>query len=364
MTISTIVKELKRWAPKTYAEDFDNVGLIAGQVDWICSGVLITLDTLDGVVDEAIAKKCNLIVSFHPIVFSGLKKFTGTTYVEKALIKAIRNDIAIYAIHTALDNHREGVNFKIGAQLHLQNTEILLPKKNTIKKITTYVPEKHADILLGNLHRAGAGAIGNYDACSFTIVGEGRFRGNTTSNPKIGQPGEITAVNEKQIHVLYAAHLENEVLEALNTSHPYEEVAYEITTLENKNQTVGMGLVGELNNPMTEVEFFNYVKKNMQVSTIRHSKKLGRPIHKVAVLGGSGSFAIQAAKGAGVDAFLTADLKYHQFFEAEDQMILMDIGHYESEQFTKNLIFDFLTKKFPNFAIVLSNTNTNPVNYF
>lgn len=364
MTIKDIVNTLELWAPKAYAEDFDNVGLIAGNQDWSCTGVLITLDTLESIVDEAIEKKYNLIVSFHPIVFSGLKKFTGANYVEKALLKAIKNDIAIYAIHTALDNHDKGVNYQIGQQLKLHKTEILIPKYDTLKKLTTYVPVASASQLLEKLHGSGAGAIGKYDACSFSLSGEGRFRGNETSNPKIGKIGEITSVKEKQLHLLFPKHLEAKILKTLFEEHPYEEVAYEITSLNNKNQNIGMGLVGILPEPMEPIKFLEYLKKRMQVTDIRHSKFIDKKIERVAVLGGSGSFAINAAKSTGADVFITADIKYHQFFEAEDKIMLLDIGHYESEQFTKNLIYNFLRKKFPNFAIALSTINTNPINYF
>ena len=363
MIIKDIVKTLEEWAPKAYAEDFDNVGLLTGNPSWNCTGVLVTLDTLESVVEEAISKKCNLIVSFHPIVFSGLKKFTGANYVEKALIKAIKNDIAIYAIHTALDNHKEGVNAQIGQQLQLHTTEILIPQKATLKKLTTYVPTRDADALLEKLHQSGAGAIGKYDWCSFSLEGEGRFRGDETSNPSIGSPGEMSSVKEKQLQLLFPKHLENKILKTLFEAHPYEEVAYEMISLDNENKNIGMGLVGFLEQPMDEKVFLNHIKTSMQVSAIRHSTLLNKKIHKVAVLGGSGSFAIKAAKQIKADAFITADLKYHQFFEAEKQLLLLDIGHYESEQFTKNLIYNYLTKKIPNFAVVLSSINTNPINY-
>lgn len=364
MTIKDIVNTLEEWAPKAYAEDFDNVGLIAGNEAWNCSGVLITLDTLETVVDEAIEKQCNLIVSFHPIVFSGLKKFTGANYVEKALLKAIKNDIAIYAIHTALDNHKKGVNYQIGQQLKLHSTDILIPQKNTLKKLTTYVPNSNADALLEKLHQSGAGALGKYDSCSFTLTGEGRFRGDETSNPSIGEQGKLTAIEERQLHLLFPKHLESKILKTLFKEHPYEEVAYEITSLDNNNQNIGIGLVGYLPSPMEESAFLDYVKTSMKVTAIRHSNFIDKKIHKVAVLGGSGSFAINASKQIKADAFITADLKYHQFFEAESQLLFLDIGHYESEQFTKNLIYNFLTKKIPNFAFILSSINTNPINYY
>jgi len=364
MTLQKIIAVLEAWAPQAYAEDFDNVGLLTGDPNWDCTGILITLDTLEVVIDEAIAKKCNCIVSFHPIIFSGLKKFTGRTYVERTVTKAIENRIAIYAMHTALDNHSQGVNFQIGKQLGLSHTQLLIPKKNTLQKLTTYVPSENAKALLAALHDAGAGAIGKYEQCSFSVLGKGTFKGNSDSTPTIGMPLQKETVEEQQLHVIFPKHLESKILKTLFAVHPYEEVAYEITALENKRQDVGMGAIGKLPQPMEEKDFLAFVKKNMNTSTIRHSPLMGRKIESVAVLGVSGSFAIDAALAQGADAFITADLKYHQFFQAENKILLADIGHFESEQFTKNLMYEYLIEKLPNFAIALTETDTNPVNYF
>lgn len=364
MTIQNIIEILTQWAPLSYAEDFDNVGLLTGQKNQPCTGILVTLDTLEEVVDEAITKKCNLIVSFHPIVFKGLKKITTEDYVQRTVVKAIQNNIAIYALHTALDNHYEGVNAEIAAQLKLTNTSILLPKKGTLKKLNLYVPSTHKKEVLDALYSAGAGALGNYDQCSFVSEGWGSFRGNEKSQPSLGHPLKKTVVEEKQIQVIFQAHQEKQLIQNLKSAHPYETVAYEIYTTDNINPEIGMGMIGKLPNTMKARDFLLYVKKHMRCTVIRHSALQNRPIEKIAVLGGSGSFAITAAKKAKADALITADLKYHDFFQAENQLLLLDIGHYESEQFTKNLIYRYLTKKIPNFAIVLSNTKTNPVNYF
>lgn len=364
MTIQNLIEVLTQWAPLSYAEDFDNVGLLTGQADQPCTGVLVTLDTLEAVVDEAIEKKCNLIVSFHPIIFKGLKKITTEDYVQRTIVKAIQNNIAIYALHTALDNHREGVNAQIATQLKLNNTAILLPKKGTLKKLNVYVPSTHKKEVLDALYQGGAGALGNYDQCSFVSEGWGSFRGNEKSHPRLGKPLEKTVVEEKQIQIVFHAHQEKEVIQNLLTAHPYETVAYEIFTTDNLNPEIGMGMIGKLPKTMNESDFLTYVKKHMQCAVIRHTALLNRSIEKVAVLGGSGSFAIAAAKKAKADALITADLKYHDFFQAENQLLLLDIGHYESEQFNKKLIYRYLTKKLPNFAVVLANTETNPVNYF
>ncbi|SHG58958.1 Nif3-like dinuclear metal center hexameric protein [Winogradskyella jejuensis] len=363
MVVQDVINHLQDLAPLAYAEDFDNVGLLVGDKNQKITGVLVTLDTLEAVVDEAIENNCNLIVSFHPIIFKGLKKLTGKSYVERVVIKAIQNNIAIFAIHTALDNALQGVNSIICDQLELKNKQILIPQKGTIKKLTTYVPKANADALRQSLFQAGAGSIGNYDHCSFNANGIGTFKGNDDSNPVVGQPGQLQKEEETQLNITFHKHLESKVLKTLFQAHPYEEVAYEITTLDNTNQHIGMGMIGELKNPQPEKEFLGFVKKRMNASSVRHSQFLDKSVKKVAVLGGSGAFAIGAAKVAGADIFITADLKYHDFFTAEKDIVVADIGHYESEQFTKTFLVDYLSKKITNFAIILSNTNTNPVKY-
>ncbi len=363
MTIRDITNHLEELAPLTYAEDFDNVGLLIGDYSTKVTGVLVTLDTLESVVDEAITKKCNLIVSFHPIIFSGLKKLNGANYVERVVLKAIKNDIAIYAIHTALDNSFQGVSAKMAEVLGLTNTKVLLPKQGFIKKLTTYVPKKDAENVRTALFNAGAGAIGNYNNCSFNMEGVGTYKGNENSNPTIGKKGKLHTENETFISVVFETHLEKNMLSTLFKVHPYEEVAYDIVTTDNTHQHIGMGMLGELINPMIAPQFLSFVKEKFHLQCIRHSKLLDKTIKKVAVLGGSGSFAIEAAKSSGADIYISADFKYHEFYKAENQLILADIGHYESEQFTKNHLVDYLTNKFRNFAIILSEKNTNPINY-
>ena len=363
MIVQDVINHLEKLAPLAYAEDFDNVGLLVGNKDSKITGILVTLDTLETVVDEAIENHCNLIVSFHPILFKGIKKLTGKNYVERVVMKAIKHDIAIYAIHTALDNALQGVNDKICDQLELVNKRILIPQAETIKKLTTYVPKDEAKTLREALFNTGAGRIGNYNHCSFNVEGVGTFKGNEDSNPVVGEKGVTHEEAEVKITITFAKHLESKVLKTLFKTHSYEEIAYEITTIENKNQHIGMGMIGELKRAMDENSFLDYLKTKMETKCVRHSSLLGKPIKKVAVLGGSGSFAIQAAKASGADIFITADLKYHDFFTAENRIVLADIGHYESEQFTKNLLVAYLTKKNLNFAVVLSKTNTNPVKY-
>ncbi|WP_299128418.1 Nif3-like dinuclear metal center hexameric protein [uncultured Winogradskyella sp.] len=363
MTVQDVIDQLNELAPLAYAEDFDNVGLLVGDKKQTITGILVTLDTLEAVVDEAIEQGCNMIVSFHPIIFKGLKNLTGKTYVERVVIKAIQHNIAIFSIHTALDNAFKGVNSIICDQLNLENKKILIPQSGTIKKLQTYVPTNHAEALRQALFTAGAGNIGNYESCSFSSKGEGTYKGNEASNPTIGKKGVLHTEAETSVAVTFKKHLESKILKALFKAHPYEEVAYEITTLENTNQHIGMGMIGELKDAMDEKECLAFIKQKMNTDCIRHSKLRNKPIKTIAVLGGSGSFAIGAAKASKADLLVTADLKYHDFFSAEDSIVLADIGHYESEQFTKSFLTDYLSKKITSFAVVLSKTNTNPVKY-
>ncbi|OIQ27929.1 MAG: Nif3-like dinuclear metal center hexameric protein [Bacteroidetes bacterium MedPE-SWsnd-G2] len=363
MIVKDVINHLETLAPLNYAEDFDNVGLLVGDKSTKLKGVLVTLDTTEAVVDEAIENNCNLVVSFHPIIFKGLKRLNGSNYVERVAIKAIKHDIAIYSMHTALDNSHIGVSAIMANKLGLTNQNILLPKKSTILKLTTYAPINEAESIKNALFNAGAGTIGNYDNCSFATNGIGTFKANEAANPSIGEKGKRHSEEESKISVTFPKHLKSKVLSALFNAHSYEEVAYEIVSLENTNQNIGMGIVGVLPESADSTSFLQDLKLKFKTPAIRHSKLLDKPIKKVALLGGSGSFAIEAAINASADVYITADLKYHDFFRAENKIILADIGHYESEQYTKNYLADYLSKKITNFAIVLSMTNTNPVKY-
>ena len=363
MKIKEILLVLDEMAPLAYAEDFDNVGLLIGNSNAEATGILVCHDALENVIDEALNNKCNLVVCFHPIIFSGLKKITGDNYVERAVVKAIKNDIAIYAVHTALDNHKNGVNKIFSDALGLVNTKILIPKHNFIQKLITYTTPQNAETLRNALFDAGAGKIGNYENCSFNSKGIGTYMGNEDSNPEIGERFEFVENDEIKIEVTFEKHLQSKILKALFSNHVYEEVAYEMYDLQNAHQNIGLGMIGDLEKTMDEKTFLTFVKDKMLCGALRHSVFIGKKVQKVAVLGGSGSFAIKNAIQAKADVFLTADLKYHNFYEAENQLLLADIGHFESERFTKNYIVDFLKKKIPNFAIIFSEENTNPVKY-
>lgn len=363
MQIQGVIDLLEAWAPRKYAEDFDNTGLLVGNKATDLTGVLVTLDCLEEVVDEAIQKGCNLIVSFHPIIFKGLKRLTGESYVERAVLKAIKNDIAIYAIHTALDNSWEGVNHQILKTLGAQKERVLLPKAGTLKKLVTYAPLVEVADLLDALFAAGAGGVGDYSECSFTSEGTGSFKPGDNTNPTIGDKGARHYESEKRIELLVPLHCEKQVVSALLNTHSYDEVAYELVPIQNTDAQLGMGMIGEFDSAISESEFLNLLRSKMNGRGIRHSELLDRNIKRIAVLGGSGAFAIGAAKAAGVDAFVSADFKYHDFFAAEQRILLVDIGHYESEQYTKNLIVQHLSEKITNFAVLLSEINTNPIFY-
>ncbi|MBX2904972.1 MAG: Nif3-like dinuclear metal center hexameric protein [Taibaiella sp.] len=365
MTVKDIAATIEAFAPPAYQESYDNCGIQVGNPADEVTGVLITLDVTEAIVDEAIERGCNMIVAHHPLIFSGLKKIMGRTYVERVVRMAIKNDITIYAAHTNLDNVHNGVNAKIAEKLGLINTRVLAPKGDLLSKLFTYVPLADADKVRDALFAAGAGQISNYSECSFNMRGTGTFRPGENTNPTIGQTsGPRENVEEVKIEVLVNRHEQGRILAALRASHPYEEVAYEFVPLSNLATNVGSGMVGELPQPMKPEEMLAHIKASMKAECIRHTAPGIKRIEKVALCGGSGSFLLRDAIAAGADIFITADYKYHQFFDAEGKIIIADIGHYESEQFTSEIFADILRKKYPNFAVLLSNLSTNPVKYF
>lgn len=365
MKIADIIKVLEDTAPLTYQESYDNSGLQVGDRNGEVTGVLVTLDVTETILDEAANHGCNMVVAHHPVIFSGLKKLTGNGYVERIVYKAIKQDIAIYAIHTNLDNMRHGVNAAIANRLGLKDTTILSMKMDTLCKLHTYAPLQDADKVRDALFAAGAGSIGKYTECSFNITGTGTFKPDNDAAPVLGSAGGPREnVDEVKIEVLVPRHAERQILAALFAAHPYEEVAYELIALQNANQEIGAGMIGKLAQPMDGREFLNFLKTQMKTDYIRHTALLDKAIETVAVCGGSGSFLLKDAMRAGADVFVTADYKYHQFFDADGQIVIADIGHYESEQFTKELLTDILKEKFPNFAVLLSELSTNPVKYF
>ncbi len=365
MKIKDVTSYLEQLAPLSLQEGYDNSGLIVGNADTAITGILISLDCTEDVIDDAIRKGCNLVISHHPIVFKGLKRFNGSNYVERSVIKAIQNNIALYAIHTNLDNVTGGVNSKIAEKLGLESPAILSPKANVLRKLVAFVPRSHVEEVRTALFVAGAGRVGkNYDECSFNVAGYGSFRPLEGAVPSIGEVGVQERVEETRIEVIYQQSLERKILLALYESHPYEEVAYDIFNLQNNTQEIGAGIIGNLSEPLDEADFLAYLKDRLQLDMIRYTRFRGQKIGRVAVCGGSGNFLLETAKRSGADIFVTADYKYHEFFDAEGDIVIADIGHFESEQFTQELLYDIITKKFPNFATLITDIDTNPIKYY
>jgi len=365
MFIKDVTQALEEWAPKSLQESYDNSGLQVGEPGNTVSGILIALDVTVDVVRSAIAQNCNLIIAHHPLIFSGLKSITRKNSIEECIWMAIKNDISIYAIHTNLDNIFTGVNSKICEKLGLLDLQILEPKSNELSKLVTYVPVGQTEQILKAMWAAGAGNIGHYRECSFSAEGKGSFKPGEQTHPSIGQAGgERQTVAENRVEVLVENSKLYRVITELKNAHPYEEVAYDILPIKNEHNFVGAGMLGTLPEAFSQTEFLKLVKKQFQTQCIRYTTSDFESIHKVAVCGGSGSFLLSKAQSKGAHAFVTADFKYHQFFESESKIMITDIGHYESEQFTSELIHDYLTKKFTTFAILLYERSTNPIKYF
>ena len=364
MKIKNITSYIEQIAPLSYQESYDNSGLIVGDTNKEVTKVLLCLDSIEAIIDEAIEKKCELVIAHHPIVFSGLKKFNGKNYIERVVIKAIKHDIAIYACHTNLDNvFSNGVNQKIAQKIGLVNTKILAPKNGLLKKLATFVPEKNQEQVREAIFNAGAGHIGNYDQCSFNTEGTGTYRAQENANPYLGKIGEQHQEPEVKVEVIFPAYLESKILSALIKTHPYEEVAYDIIKLENSFNQIGSGIIGELKESVKSIDFLTSLKNTMNTNCVRYTNPHKTEVKTIAICGGAGSFLLNNAIGEQADVFITGDYKYHQFFDAENKIIIADIGHYESEQFTIDLFQEVLEKEFKTLKVVKTSLNTNPVNY-
>ncbi len=352
MKIKNIIHFLESVAPPAYQESYDNAGLIVGNPKQECTKVLLCLDSTEQVIDEAIEEGCQLVIAHHPIVFSGLKKITGKNYIERVIIKAIKNDIAIYAAHTNLDNVRHGVNQKICERLGLVNSRILAPKKQILNKISFLCPIAQVEIVRKALFDAGAGDLDTFSTSSFNMLGI------STAND-----GHTMPNGDFKVEMVFPAYQKNNILNTLMKVHPHETISYQIIQLENAYPNVGSGMIGDLEEPMAGSEFLVQLKEQMNAACIRHTRLLRKKVKRVAVCGGAGSFLLAHAIRQKADVFVTADYKYHQFFDAEDQLIIADIGHYESEQFTIELFYELITNKFSTFEVILTQNNTNPVKY-
>lgn len=363
MILKEITSLLEEIAPLALQEKYDNAGLILGHPDMDIQGALLCIDVTESVIQEAIIKNCNLIISHHPLIFNGLKKITGKNLVERSVILAIKNNIAIYASHTNLDNVSVGVNGKIADKLSLINREVLLKGSDLLVKLVTFAPKLHAPQIRNKLFAAGAGHIGNYDSCSFSSSGTGSFKANNEAHPYVGKLNEVHFEDEVKIEVILPNYITKQVIHALIESHPYEEPAYDLIPLSNQWNEIGAGLIGELTEEIDTIEFLTSLKSIFKVPVIKHTAIHKTKIKKVAVCGGSGSFLLKDAISTGADIFISGDFKYHEYFEAENNLIIADIGHYESEQFTKEIFYDIIRKKMPTFAVQISEINTNPINY-
>lgn len=363
MKIKEIVSALDRFAPLPLQDGFDNAGLQIGLTEAEATGALLCLDVTEAVLDEAIALGCNLVISHHPLIFKGYKSITGKDYVERCILKAIRNDMVLYAAHTNLDNAKGGVNYKIAEKIGLKHLQVLEPKRNSLLKLVTFVPTEQAERVRKALFAAGCGNIGGYDSCSYNLKGEGTFRAGENTHPFCGSIGELHREEEVRIETILPSYKKGEVVRALLSAHPYEEPAFDLYPLENEWIQAGAGIVGELETPETELEFLKRIKKIFEVECVKHNRLTGREIQKVALCGGAGAFLIPQAIRSGADIFITGEIKYHDYFGHEDEILLAEIGHYESEQYTKEIFYSIIRDLFPNFALHLSKINTNPIKY-
>jgi dinuclear metal center YbgI/SA1388 family protein len=363
MLLKDICQFLETAYPLQLQEEYDNAGLIYGHPNHEIRGALVSLDVTEEVVEEAISAQCNLIIAHHPIVFKGLKKLNSKNYVERVVERCIQHGIALYAIHTNLDNHDLGVNAKMAAKIGLENCRILRPMTGLLHKLEVYVPQSHFKIVDQAILQAGAGQIGAYKDCHFRTAGTGTFTPTEGANPYTGNSGLKEEVEEFKLEYVVEAHLLSPVLNAMMLAHPYEEVAYHVLHTQNKHQNRGAGMIGKLAVPMDTLEFLRKIKKTFDCGCIKHTAIVRNQIQTVALCGGAGSFLLPDAIGAKADVYISSDFKYHEFFNADRQLLIADIGHYESEQFTSELLAAQLTEKFPNFAVRLTKLNTNPVNY-
>ncbi|MFO7939672.1 MAG: Nif3-like dinuclear metal center hexameric protein [Bacteroidales bacterium] len=363
MQIKEIVRTIEQFAPPALQESYDNAGLIVGDAEKSVSSALITVDVTEDVVDEAIEKDAGLIISHHPVIFGGLKKLTGRTYVERIVLKAIKHDIALFSAHTNLDKTQGGVNFKIAEKLALQNVSILMPEENQLLKLVYFVPKAHVEKTRKAVFEAGAGSIGQYDECSYNLEGTGTFRAGDAANPFVGDKGVRHEEQEIRVETILPSYLKATILSALINAHPYEEVAYDLYPLENSYHLAGLGVIGDLSKPADELSFLTLLKERFQAKGIRYTALRNKPVKRVAICGGSGASFLSAAISQRADIYVSADFKYHQFFDADGKIVIADVGHYETEQVTKELFYDLLSKKFPKFALYLSERNSNPINY-
>ena len=364
MKVNEILNCITEVAPLQWQESYDNAGLQVGDLNAEAHKALVCLDITEEIVDEAIMKECDLIVSHHPLIFRGLKHLTPQSYIERAVMKAIKHDIAMISMHTNLDNSFLGVSRVLANRLGLKNLRVLKPLDGQLRKVVVYAPLSAAEAVRKAMFEAGAGCIGNYDSCSFNAQGQGTFKANERAHPYVGEVGKVHFEDEVRIETVVSKHALNQVIAAMLNVHPYEEVAYDIFAMENEFTQAGAGMIGEFEDEKSETEFLSLVAETIGSPCLRHSALTGRMVQKVALCGGSGSPFMGDALRQKADAYLTADIKYHDFFVPEGRLLMVDGGHFETEQFTKELICELIQKKFPTFAAEIAETRTNAVHYF
>ena len=363
ISVKDICSCIEEFAPLSFQESWDNCGLLVGNPEQTVDKVLLTVDVTEAVVAEAVDVQARMIVSHHPLMVSGIRQLTGSTDAQRAIALAIRNEIAIYAAHTNLDSAPGGVSYRMAAKLGLSDLQALSPQEAGLQKLVTFIPVSCFDKVRQAIFDAGAGHTGNYDSCGYSVEGKGTFRALQGAHPFVGQHGTLHTEPEIRFEMVFPSRLNRQVVDALVESHPYEEPAYGIYALQNTDTRVGLGLVGILPNPVSELHFLSRLKEIFSAPVIRHTKLKGKEIQKVALCGGSGSSLLPNAIRSKADVYVAADFKYHQFADAEQDILVADIGHFESEQFAKEIFHEVIIKKFPNFAVHFSKVITNPINY-
>lgn len=363
MKILDVIKYLDQLIPAGYQESYDNCGLQVGDTSAEITGALISLDLTEAVVDEAVETRSNLIVTHHPFIFGGLKHIDADSPAGRIIYKLIRNGIAVYSAHTSLDKLSNGVSAQLAKRLGLCNLRILAPDSDSLKQLVVYCPKEQSQQLKDALYAAGAGNIGNYRHCSYSVNGTGTFEPLQGANPFVGTVGSETYTSEERIEMVYPKAFENKIVSALKANHPYETPAYSLIPLSNANPDVGLGIVGELPEDVEIETFIETVKQTVGIPVVRHSELCRKKVRTVALCGGAGAEFIGTAVAQNADIYLTSDIKYHDFQKATGHIVLADIGHYESEQFAKEFFYDKLSEKFRIFAIRIAKTETNFVGY-
>ena len=362
MKVKEITDAIESMAPLHLQESWDNAGMQVGNPNSEVTGILLCTDVREETVDEAIERGFNMIISHHPLLFRGLKKIVGRTYQERVVAKAIKHDITIYCAHTNMDSARGGVNFKMAEKLGLKNVSVLDPQQGTLLKVVVFVPMSHVTQVETAMCDAGAGHLGDYDNCSYKLEGIGQYRPLEGAHPVAGEVAELHSEPETRIEVLVNKALCGRVVAAMLKAHPYEEPAFDIIALENEDSYSGLGVIGDIE-PQDAKAFLERVKTAFEVVTLRYSGDLDRRVSRIAMCGGAGAEFIGKALALGADVYITGDMKYHEFQGNEDRIIIADIGHYESEHYTKEIFYDVIQKKNPNFAVDFAKSEKNQVKY-